>query len=759
MPSLIDRVANRLGFQRIIDTKQRAYDEIAAGIYYDMTYYNNWMEQYWNPNPVHRATQWTGYQLYDHMDADGHIYNVMSMRKVSQLSRPVVVRSAMPGDYTEDKKAALVKANLDSIKKILLKKRNILSNQDFGFSVTEMLFENRDVKLPAASVGRKRQFRGGTIENAFMIKDLRTKIPSAFSFDGLHNLYMTQVVSSGFGAHTAGANAKKLDAEARMHFIVATHEPRFDNDYGWPLKTPMFWDWLGKKALRMYRMIYVEKYGMPVTHGTYPPGSAREGESGTLKFFDNLKAIQKNSVVMSPEGFVVKFLDNATHAGSVDIFQNYFDYFDGNISETALGHRTAVSSQDTGQSPFSDGANEKAALRQDLLEMDAAALDSVFNDQVIPILCDMNFGTNGLYPYVKTIVEPEADLDKEIFRLQAAYNMKIPLSLSQIRDKFGWDEPAEGDPEDILLLEESKGEKGAVPPEKDKSEDKPNGKDSSQQNPNNMENAFREQAMSAYFANVAERMLKKKVDGVELSEDGGDCNWVTIHGNPVCIGGEGGSGGGGSDVESIKNEANEVARKYGFDGDIEFKEKPPTYKVGGMQIEAAAEYDHAYNQIRVFTPNVSKESIGGIMAHEVTHYKYDEFLDAYTSERTRLRAQWSKPDYDWKTGPLASDGTINKGYEKDYPVSSIIEGYDHKYPYKLEDMANDDGVSAYSKKWWDAYKRGERLPKSYHSAYHETLAEIAKKKHEAGGAWKPDSQRWENYFQEVNIWWDQQHGK
>jgi uncharacterized protein DUF935 len=482
---LLNKIVAKLGYQRINDTKDKAIGEIASAISYNMKWYQNWLEAYYNSNPVHRSSQWTGYHLYEAMDGDAHIYNTMSMRKVALLSRPTVVRSATPGELLEDKKAAFVAWILDHIVEIIQKKREMLSAKDFGFSINEIIYGYRDIVLPEVKVGKKVKFAGATIENALCVVDLKAKVPSAFAFDGFGNLgmvKMTRKLNEPLIWGVGGFGNEPLTAEENLHFLVLTHDPRFGSRYGWPLKASFFWDFLQKKAVRIYRMIFVEKYGMPIYEGTYPPGTDKGGPDGTSAFFEVLKSAQKNDILMHPEGFAVKILEAVTKSGTIDVFQNVLDFCDGNISEVGLGHRTAVSAGDN-SSPFQN-TDQKSALRQDLLEMDAAELDAVFNDQLIPRLIDFNFTPNGLYPYVKTVVEPETDLDKEIFRLQAAYNMKIPLSVSQQREKFGWVEPG-NDPEDLLLLEPELQEKGSQ-------FGKANGQD--QSNTGNMANIANENA-------------------------------------------------------------------------------------------------------------------------------------------------------------------------------------------------------------------------------------------------------------------------
>ncbi|MCI0443005.1 DUF935 domain-containing protein [bacterium] len=419
--------------------KDALVQEIASGIAYDMRWYSNWMESYWNPNPVMRSSKFTGYHLIEEMDADGHIYNVMSSRKDALLSKPYYVYSAKPDDPFEDFKAAFVAWNKDHIKELVKKKREMQSALNYGFSFNEMIFGYSDVEIPDRTVKKNgiiRQIKGGRISNALIIKDIKTRVPSAFGFDGKGNPSM--VPADPKGITRASAGARLLTEEEIQHFIILTHDPRFGSRYGWPLPISFFWDYLMKKAGKIWRMIYIEKYGMPYLKGTYPAQTNKEGAGGTDQFEARLKGLQKNSWIMTPEGFAIEFVDAMNKSGTIDVYGNLMEFVDGNISEVVLGHRQAVTKN--AESPFSTDT-QPTLLRQDKLEMDATEHDAAWNDQVIPLLIDFNFQYNSFYPYIVTDVQPQSDKNKRAFQFAAASNLGLDLSRSQVREELALREP------------------------------------------------------------------------------------------------------------------------------------------------------------------------------------------------------------------------------------------------------------------------------------------------------------------------------
>jgi len=463
MQSLTDRFFNSLGLarlaksseiqQREADTRDVAIREIASGIAYDMRIYQNWMQSYWDPNPVHRSSKWT-WSEYQNMDADPHIYNCFSIRKEQLTCRPYYVRSARPDDEFENFKAAFIAQMLDNIPQLAQKKREMLSALDNGFSVNEMIFDTADMVIPDKPLRKKggttKVIKGGTLKNAFVVADIKSRLTSAFTFDGLGNMSMLDVPPAQPGKMSTGYGSPRLlTAEELQHFLVLTHDPRFGWRGGWPLKATIFWSSIGKRAANIYRQIFIEKYGMPYLKGTYNTTDPAE----QAKFETKLKSLQKNSWIMLPEGFALEFVTAmAVGRGASDSYSDAITFYDGNISEAILGHREAVTSP---SGAFASAELKEAPLRQEKLESDATMLDSLFYDQMIRRVIDANFIPNGFYPYVVTDCEPESDLNKAVFRYSALYNMHVPLSVSQLREDLGVREPESI--EDTLLMDDSGG--------------------------------------------------------------------------------------------------------------------------------------------------------------------------------------------------------------------------------------------------------------------------------------------------------------
>jgi len=226
---------------------------------------------------------------------------------------------------------------------------------------------------------------------------------------------------------------KPLDAEQLQHFMVCTHDPRNGSRKGTPLLAVMFWDYLIKRATKIYRDIYIQKYAIPMIKGTY--NSSNTTEIGN--FETKLKGAQNNSYLMFPEGFAIEFVDHVNKSGTVDVFQNVLDYCDGNFSEVGLGDREAAKTP----------ADKEGKLRQEKLEADITVMDGYYNDDLINQLIDFNFEYDGYYPYQVTNAMTAAAVDKKLFQAQTVNNIGLPLSASQLREISGFREPEDASDE------------------------------------------------------------------------------------------------------------------------------------------------------------------------------------------------------------------------------------------------------------------------------------------------------------------------
>ena len=160
--------------------------------------------------------------------------------------------------------------------------------------------------------------------------------------------------------------------------------------------------------------------------------------------------------------------------------------------------------------------------------------------------------------------------------------------------------------------------------------------------------------------------------------------------------------------------------------------------------------------IVIYTGSNSDSGIRGVVAHEVEHVRFEGVLDDYNKEMGHL-SDWALNDheqYDKVTDPV---GFLDpeKGAGAVLPTATVLQPF---LELNIDQLAKDDGVTDYSKAYWDAVKSPESVAKyggykqSRERAIHETLAEMAKMKFtgEPYATGEKPTKLWRDLFSNVN---------
>lgn len=418
-------------------------NEIAGEIGFDLERFQ-FLNKTHDSNPIHENPKFSGLHLFYEMDTDSRIYNVMRILKDGLMRRQSWIR---PGDNSEDQaiKTAFAILNLKRISALKQKKKETMGCLDYGYSVVEKILARETVELEYEFDKQKKKI---ILRNAIVINDLKSRPVTAFWFDEFGKTYFAGNLKNApfFGmTFQQSREARPLNDEELQHFMITTHDPRFGSKYGWSVKVSMFPPYLMKKTVKLWRLINVQRNGMPIPHGKYKPGTPRTGPGGTDEFKKRLSSLQHAAFIMTPEGFTVEFL-KAIDAGDMDVYQNLLDYCDYEIAEAGLGHREATSQAGTGS--YASEVLKSTAIRQEILEANGGTLDTAFNDQFIRPLIDWNFPSSGVYPKQYTDTTAMRDLSATISQFETGHSIGVPLDLDQIYEDMSWRKPV--DPERTL---------------------------------------------------------------------------------------------------------------------------------------------------------------------------------------------------------------------------------------------------------------------------------------------------------------------
>lgn len=183
------------------------------------------------------------------------------------------------------------------------------------------------------------------------------------------------------------------------------------------------------------------------------------------------------------------------------------------------------------------------------------------------------------------------------------------------------------------------------------------------------------------------------------------------------------------DAATCQKACDEIAAKLGYQGKIIATMDRHDFQLNGQKHYAAGAFYPGNKDIKIFVNDCRAKYIEGVLAHEVQHAKWDNVV-----------RKMDAPTYA-RIGPLLDDKAVR------------------------DELRAKDGVSEYSKAYWEAEAKGER---PFTLAANETLAEMAHNETRFGagmtgrptsfGAGRPADPVWQKLYTEVNKVYDERHG-
>ncbi|NCM96141.1 MAG: DUF935 domain-containing protein [Rhodobacterales bacterium] len=201
------------------------------------------------------------------------------------------------------------------------------------------------------------------------------------------------------------------------------------------------WGWMFKAYTQRDWAIFTQTYGQPLRLGKYG-AAASEKDRETL--FRAVSNIAGDCAAIIPDSMMIDFVETSNVGASSDLYLERADWLDQQISKAVLGQ---TSTTDAVVGGLGSG-KEHREVQKDIETADARALATILNRDLIRPWMDLEYGAGGPYPRLK-IERPEAeDLKAAAEALGVLVPLGMRVSMSEVRDKFGWSEPA---PEDEIL--------------------------------------------------------------------------------------------------------------------------------------------------------------------------------------------------------------------------------------------------------------------------------------------------------------------
>ena len=369
-----------IGRKDIATLENAFYGAIASLGYEGFLYFD---ENTAIPNPqallIHKDPQVTYanlFQLFRKIKADGLIGSLAQVRTNAVVGLDWDIIPAGKGSR-DIEIADFCKANLKAHFNLTDLIEYIVGGAiDFGFSVTEQV----------PFVWEEAPFRGN------MGVKLHRRPQGWFVFDGDENLR--------FLSKTSGPEGIKVPAK---RFIVGQYKAEPLNPYGNGLLGVSFWTWLAKKYGQKWRLIFLERYGIPSMIGQY------ENESDKSALYTALLAAIQDVVMVIPKGSELDFPDidrKSTH----DVFQSHLNYEDDTLRYIWLGQTLSTKEGEYGTRAQAE-VHER--VREDLTEYDVKSLlVAPMNGQYIRPLVDLNYPRESFTDYPNFVVDYRKDVDE-----------------------------------------------------------------------------------------------------------------------------------------------------------------------------------------------------------------------------------------------------------------------------------------------------------------------------------------------------------
>jgi phage gp29-like protein len=310
----------------------------------------------YNPDPLCSGNN---YATYDEMLQDDQIKSVLSLKKnfITGTGWTVKCQDKEVRDYTAKMLQTL---GLDSLNSNLEDSlNNILSAFEYGFSLSEPVFELTDEKL-------------------YKIKAIKTRPPHTFKFDIDEHGNVKRIIQE------TSKGSMEFSPDKFIHY---TANKRFDNPYGLSDLQSAYTAWKLKKFFIRFFGIYCEKFAMPTVVSRYEQSMSKEEVD---KMFEMLQEIQNNTVLTIPNSANVEFVQSGKDAS--DIYLRAIDSANMWIARALLvPDLMGISGSQNAGGSYNLGEKQFQVFMMNI-KRDRESLQNKITNKVIKPVVQANFG-------------------------------------------------------------------------------------------------------------------------------------------------------------------------------------------------------------------------------------------------------------------------------------------------------------------------------------------------------------------------------
>lgn len=343
------------------------------------------------------------YGTYRKMLSDPKIKSSLGKIKSGALNFPLNIVQ----DESEEKVYEFVR-KLPIFRNMHKKNRRMLSALNYGFSVSELIWELQD--------------------NKWIPSNFITRRPERFYFNSDWELFLQQ-------------NGVKTRLDQDYKWLVFQHEPDDENPYGTSMLKCVYWAWMFKQAGYDFWVQATEKFSVKTLIALFEA----EGDENKIAERANgiaemLMGIQSGSTAAVGN---IKELKDVGMNGELAGFKELVEACDLQISYGLTGQAVATNATNGGSLAL---GQVQAELLYEDCKCIALELQSVLQ-QIIDWTVELNFGPGMKAPQIQYAVDRRATFEQ----LMNAIDRKIPVSKSSLYSYYGLPEP--GNDEDSFVME------------------------------------------------------------------------------------------------------------------------------------------------------------------------------------------------------------------------------------------------------------------------------------------------------------------
>lgn len=367
-------------------------------------------------------------------ERDLHYLAVLSTRRRQVAQLPIQVE-AVSEDPEHEKQAELIRR---WIKRGILESAlfDILDAIGKGYSVTEIDWEvGPDGILPRKLTWRtQRWFEVSRADGeTVMMRDLSEAALTQ------------QTVVSGMVGLQAGYYPGQIGlvSLAPHKFIVHKHRAKSGILLRAGVARVASWAWMYKAFTQRDWAVFVQNYGMPIRVGKYGPSSSPADRDVLWSAVANIAG---DCAAIIPDSMEIEFQKMEGAGASAKLYEERCSWLDMQVSKLVLGQTTTTDAVSGGHAV----AKEHRLVQEDIERADARALSVSISEQLVALIIAFNFpgyvqGGGRDYPRVLIGRPDELPVDVVVNAMQWLGPQGLTVTAKQLRERLGFDEPAEGD--------------------------------------------------------------------------------------------------------------------------------------------------------------------------------------------------------------------------------------------------------------------------------------------------------------------------